>query len=220
MSQPSYFITGTDTGAGKTWATLALMQYFKQQGHSVAGMKPVATGCKWDKQQLQNQDALLIQDHASISLDYNDVNPYAFEMPVAPHLAAKEKAIKLDVIVNGFRQLREKTDSIIVEGAGGWCVPLNEKEDWSDLVKMLEIPVIVVVAMTLGCINHARLTVEQIASDGIHCAGWLAVCLDSEMLLMDENIDSIKNRVSVPLLGILPYIEKADFNLLASKIVL
>ena len=216
----NYFITGTDTGVGKTWATLALMHYFKQQGYSVAGMKPVAAGCKWDNQQLKNEDALLLQENASIPLEYKEVNPYALEIPVAPHLAIKGNIIDLDVIKDAYQHLAKKMEIVIVEGAGGWSVPLNKEQDMADLVKVLGIPVIVVVAIKLGCINHARLTFQQIESDGVQCAGWFATCLDSDMLLIEENITSIENRVSIPLLGVFPYARKFDVNALASKIII
>ncbi|KAF3977618.1 MAG: dethiobiotin synthase [Methylococcales symbiont of Iophon sp. n. MRB-2018] len=214
----AYFITGTDTNVGKTWASLALMYYFKQQGYSVAGMKPVATGCQWDGRQFKNKDALLLQENASIHLQYKEINTYAFEMSVAPHLANKENEIQLKLIVDSFGKLQAKVDRVIVEGAGGWLVPLSEHYDMSDLVIALDIPVILVVAIKLGCINHARLTLRQIQADGIECAGWIAMCLDSDMQLMAENIESISNRTSAPLLGVLPFTEKLDVNYLASKI--
>ncbi len=214
----NFFITGTDTGVGKTWATLALMHYFKQQGYSVLGMKPVAAGSDWDGQQFKNEDAVLLQEYSSTPLDYKEINPYAFEMPVAPHLAIRQNVIKLNVMVNAYQNLKEKAEIVIVEGAGGWSVPLNAEEDMADLVRALEIPVIMVVAIKLGCINHARLTLRQIESDGIQCAGWFAMCLDPDMLLIEENIASIKDRVSIPLLGVFPYTEKLNVDALASKI--
>ena len=215
-----FFITGTDTGVGKTWATLALMHYFKQQGHSVVGMKPVAAGCEWAGKQLKNEDAVLLQEYSSVSLDYKEINPYALEMPVAPHLAARENVIDLDVIVTAFQKLQEKAEVVIVEGAGGWLVPLNEEKDLSAVVKALDLPVILVVAIKLGCINHARLTLQQLAADEVQCAGWFAMCLDADMACIEENIESIASRVSVPLLGVFPYTEKLDVDSLASQIIL
>ncbi len=211
-----FFVTGTDTGVGKTWATLALMQYFKNKGFSVVGMKPVAAGCEWQNGQLLNEDAVLLHENASVSLDYNEVNPYAFEMPVSPHLAAKEAVVQLDVIKQSFDHLKTKADVVIVEGAGGWFAPLNPQEDIADLAKTLQLLVILVVAIKLGCINHARLTLQAIIESNVQCAGWVAMCLDSEMPMQNENIETISNKLSVPLLGVLPYTDKKNIEDLAT----
>jgi len=213
-----FFITGTDTDVGKTWATIALMHYFKNKGFSVVGMKPVAAGCVWQDGQLKNADALLMQENATLALEYKEINPYAFEMPVSPHLAAKENPVQLDVIAKAFDCLKDKADVILVEGAGGWLAPLNEEYDIADLAKVLQISVIMVVAIRLGCINHARLTFNAIQSSGVKCAGWLAVCVNSEMSKQQDNIAMIKNKVSAPLLGVLPYTKEMDFELLAANI--
>ena len=213
-----FFITGTDTDVGKTWATIALMHYFKNKGFSVVGMKPVAAGCVWQDGQLKNVDALLMQKNATLALEYKEINPYAFEMPVSPHLAAKENPVQLDVIAKAFDCLKDKADVILVEGAGGWLAPLNEEYDIADLAKVLQIPVIMIVAIRLGCINHARLTFNAIQSAGVQCAGWLAVCVDPEMLKQDENIEMIRSKISAPFLGTLPYIKEMDFELLAANI--
>jgi dethiobiotin synthetase len=222
-----YFITGTDTNAGKTWATIALMRYFKRQGKSVAGMKPVASGCSfpcaaWECQdgQLKNEDALLIQGNASVKIDYDLINPYAYELPVSPHIAGINNPVKLATIVERFNVLKELADIVLVEGAGGWYAPLNDSEDISDLAKSLALPVILVVAIRLGCINHAKLTWQAIQHSGIPCAGWIAMCVDQDMLKPDENIRAIKTALNVPLLGVLPYLESADFDLLAGKLTL
>ena len=215
-----FFITGTDTGVGKTWATITLMHYFKQQGQSVIGMKPVAAGCEWHQGVLKNEDALLLQANASLTLDYQQINPYAFEAAVSPHLAAGEKTIELDIIKQSFDDLKQKADVIIVEGAGGWLAPLTNQEDIADLAKRLDLPVIMVVAIRLGCINHARLTFQAIQADKIKCAGWLAMCVDPAMPKQKENIITIKNKVSAPLLGVLPYSESLDFEWLAQHVSL
>ena len=213
-----FFITGTDTGVGKTWATVALMRYFKNQGCSVIGMKPVAAGCEWHDGILKNEDALLLQENASLMIDYQQINPYAFEMPVSPHLAAGDEIIELDVIKQSFDDLKDKADVILVEGAGGWLAPLTAQEDIADLAKIIELPVIMVVAIRLGCINHARLTFQAIQADNVKCAGWLAMCVDPDMLKQEENIAMIRNNISAPLLGVLPYTEQMDFDLLAQNI--
>ena len=213
-----FFITGTDTGVGKTWATVALMRYFKNQGQSVIGMKPVAAGCEWQDGVLKNEDAILMQENASLELDYQKINPCAFEMPVSPHLAAGEDSVQLNIIEKAFDDLKEKADVILVEGAGGWLAPLSNECDIADLAKKLQLPVILVVAIRLGCINHARLTFQAIQTDKVECAGWVAMCVDPEMLKQSENIATIKDKISAPLLGVLPYSERMDFDLLAMKI--
>ena len=214
-----FFITGTDTGVGKTWATLALMRYFKTQGLSVIGMKPVAAGCEWQNGLLQNEDALLIQENASFMLNYNEINPYAFEMPVSPHLAAMENTVQLDVLVQAFNSVKDKADVLLVEGAGGWLAPVSNECDIADLVKALQLPVILVVAIKLGCINHARLTYQAIIASGVECAGWLAMCVEPEMSMLDENVETIENKISTPLLGILPYTQEKGFDVLAENII-
>ena len=218
--EQGYFITGTDTNAGKTWATIALMRYFKQQGKSVAGMKPVASGCFIQDGRLKNEDALLIQENTSIRIDYDLINPYAYELPVSPHIAGINNPVKLANIVAKFNALKELAEIVLVEGAGGWYAPLNDYEDISNLAKSLALPVIIVVAIRLGCINHAKLTCQAIQHSGIPCAGWIAMCVDPDMLNRDKNIHTIKTALNVPLLGVLPYLLSADFDLLAGQLAL
>lgn len=214
-----FFITGTDTGVGKTWATVALMRYFRSQKLSVIGMKPVAAGCDWQDGMLKNEDALLLQKHASVPLDYQEINPYAFEMPVSPHLAAKENSVQPDVIVQAFDNLKDKADIVLVEGAGGWLAPVNNEYDIADLAKRLQLPVIMVVAIRLGCINHARITYLAIQASGVKCAGWIAMCVVPEMPKQDENIKTISKKISAPLLGVLPYMREVDFEHLATNLI-
>lgn len=212
-----YFITGTDTGVGKTWATVALMRYFKKQGLSVIGMKPVAAGCNWHQGQLKNEDALLLQENATHYLPYEAINPYAFELPLSPHLAAEDNPVQINVILQAFDGLKDKADVILVEGAGGWFVPLNYQCDIADLAKALKLPIIMVVAIKLGCINHARLTYATLKASGTECAGWVAICLDQEITRQDEIIETINNKIDTPLLGVLPYSKEMDFDTLAGK---
>lgn len=216
--EKGYFITGTDTNVGKTWATIALMRYFKNRGESVAGMKPVASGSLMQDGRLKNEDALLIQANASLPIDYDLINPYAYELPVSPHIAGVNNPVKLDQLAAGFETLKTLADIIIVEGAGGWYAPLNERETISDLAKLLALPVIMVVAIRLGCINHARLTYQAVVQSGVNCAGWIAVCTDPELLGGDQNIQAIKNTVDAPLLGVLPYRKVADFDFFAEQL--
>lgn len=204
MKTKNFFITGIDTGAGKTWATLALMNYVKEQGKTVAGMKPVASGCQWLDGQLRNEDALQLQANASAPLPYDWVNPYAFELPVAPHLAAGNTSIDLNHIAKAFSRLQDRVEIVLVEGVGGWLVPLSKEYDIEDLVKYLDIPVIMTVGLRLGCINHARMTWQVIQSSGVDCVGWIAVCVDPGMLYLNENLQTLKTLIDVPMLGICP----------------
>jgi len=216
--EKGYFITGTDTNVGKTWATVALMRYFQKQGKSVVGMKPVSAGCLLQDGRLKNEDALLMQENASMPIDYDLINPYAYELPVSPHIAGVENPVKLDHLAAKFELLKTMADIVVLEGAGGWYAPLNERDAISDLAKLLALPVIIVVAIRLGCINHARLTYQAVKQSGLHCAGWIAVRTDPGMLSGDENIQTIKNVLETPLLGVLPYREVADFNFFSEQL--
>jgi dethiobiotin synthetase len=212
-----YFITGTDTNVGKTWATVALMRYFQGLGKSVIGLKPVATDCVVKDGRLVNADALLLQENSTVKLDYQTINPYAFALPVSPHIAGRDNSVNLDFIADGFDAIKSQAQIILVEGAGGWYSPLNENQDNSDLAAALALPVILVVAIKLGCINHARLTYQAIIRSGASCAGWIAACPDPNALCIEENISTITKSLNVPLLGELPYLDYPDFDVLASN---
>jgi dethiobiotin synthetase len=216
--EKGYFITGTDTNVGKTWATVTLMEYFKSQGETVIGFKPVASGCQFMNGRWVNEDALLLQKHASFKLDYDTINPYAFELPVSPHIAGKHNPVNLDVVAEKIAVVKNAAKVILVEGAGGWYSPINDKEQNSHLAQILGLPVIMVVGIKLGCINHALLTYHALLEDGIHCLGWIAVCTERNILMTEQIITSVSDRLDVPLLGILPYFPSADFNLLAKNI--
>jgi dethiobiotin synthetase len=218
--EKGYFITGTDTSVGKTWATIALMRYFKSLGKSVVGMKPVASGCFMQDGQLKNEDALLMQENASMWIDYDLVNPYAYELPVSPHIAGVNHPVEFEQLIAEFGLLKSLADIVVVEGAGGWCTPLNEREANSDLAIALALPVIMAVAIRLGCINHARLTYQAIKQSGVECAGWIAVCTDPVLLSRDENVNTIKTKLDAPLLGVLPYKEVADFDFFSEQLKL
>ncbi len=216
--EKGYFVTGTDTNVGKTWVTIALMRYFKSRGQSVVGMKPVASGCLMQHGQLKNEDALLIQENASVPIDYDLINPYAYQLPVSPHIAGVKNPVELQRLAAKFELLKNMADIAIVEGAGGWYTPLNDRETISDLAKALALPVIIVVAIRLGCINHARLTYQAVKQSGVNCAGWVAVCSDPDLLCRNENIQTIKDAVDAPLLGVLPYSKDADFNFFSTQV--
>ncbi len=215
--QQGYFITGTDTGVGKTWCSVALMHYFIKQGKSVAGMKPVASGARRINGRLINDDALLLQQNASKNFSYDIVNPYTFAMPVSPHIAAEKVGESIDFsrIIDNLCILQKSCEIVIIEGVGGWLVPLGPKFGIADLAKQLGFPVIVVVAIRLGCINHAGLTFSALRAAGVLCAGWIANCTEQDMLSKEENIQTITRFSDVPLLGILPFSQKPDFGALA-----
>jgi dethiobiotin synthetase len=212
-----FFITGTDTDVGKTWVSVALLRYFRHQGYSVAGMKPVAAGCQWRDGRLFNQDALLLQANASPLPVYQQVNPYAFEAAVSPHLAAAGVEVRLETILAAYSELAANADVVLVEGAGGWLSPLAEGLDNAGLAEALQLPVILVVGLRLGCINQARLSFGAIQQSSLRCAGWVAVTLDTGMQQIQGHIDYISQSLDAPLLAVLPYTEVADFDLLAAQ---
>lgn len=220
IKSTEYFITGTDTEVGKTWSTVALMRYFKNQGKTVIGMKPVASGCRLQDGELKNEDALLLRENASFEVQYADVNPYAFELPVSPHLAAAKSGVSVDIslIERKLGYLKSRADIVLVEGVGGWLVPLNENDKVEDLAIRLDLPVILVVAVKLGCINHAVLTYKAILAAGLRCAGWIASCTEPEMLCREENITTLSSLIQAPLLGVFPYVAQADFNQFAQRL--
>ncbi len=201
-----WFVTGTDTEIGKTCVSTGLLAGLAQRGLKCVGMKPVASGCAKSVTGLRNDDAERLLASSSVSIDYEDVNPYAFEPAVAPHLAAQALGITIDLnrIQTHFQQLCATADWVVVEGVGGWLVPLNDEATVADLARLLGLPVILVVAIRLGCLNHALLTVESIKRTGLPLAGWVANQLNDEGALVQENIATLKRRIDVPLLGHLP----------------
>jgi len=217
--EQGFFITGTDTNIGKTWATLTLMQYFQTQGKTVVGMKPVASGCDFIDDKLRNEDALLLQKNASVQLEYELINPFAYQAAISPHLAAEQNPVVLPKIVNAFEELTQYAEIVLVEGVGGWYVPLNQHGDnVESMAKCLGLPVIMVVGMRLGCLNHAQLTYQAIMGSGLKCAGWIANCVDPAMEKLYENIDSLQQGFAAPLLGVLPYLPTPDFQVLAKNV--
>lgn len=205
----SYFVTGTDTGVGKTLVSCALLAAFATQGKRVAGFKPVAAGVDADG---MNDDAKALLAASNIPLNYERVNSYCLREAIAPHIAAARENVHIELphILSAYRELSEKADVVIVEGAGGFRVPLNGMLDNADLARELGLPVIVVVGMRLGCLNHALLTMEAIQSRGLKLAGWVANEITDAMPVQQENIEALKERIPAPLLGVVPYMEKAD----------
>lgn len=202
-----YFVTGTDTDAGKTFVCQAMLMAAQQKGLKTLAYKPVSAGCEETQAGLRNQDALLLQSAISESLSYEEVNPVAFKDPVAPHLAAANCAteISLDTLGTGLRHLQQKeADLLLVEGAGGWRLPLGNERFLSDLAIQHRLDVILVVGLKLGCINHALLTAEAITNDGLELSGWVANQIDPKMDYLVQNIDSLKSLLPAPLLGVIP----------------
>tara|TARA_B110000305_G_scaffold7989_1_gene7856 strand:+ start:1136 stop:1804 length:669 start_codon:yes stop_codon:yes gene_type:complete len=207
----SLFVTGTDTGVGKTQVASALISLLKQRGQRVAGMKPIASGCHITSDGLRNDDALVLNQQANIQLNYGDINPYAFELPIAPHIAAKKVEVEIDasVIHRQFYQIQKKADSVVVEGAGGWFVPINNKLTMADVAIRLGLPVVLVVGIQLGCINHALLTVEAIKCSGLPFYGWVANNI-VENTESDAIVESLKDRILAPCLGVVPVLSASQ----------
>jgi len=213
----SYFITGTDTGVGKTLISCALLYAFAAQSKRVVGFKPVASGCDDDD---HNDDAKRLRASSNVQTTYGQVNPYCFVPPIAPHIAARHSAVRIELkrILVSFGELTSLAEEVIVEGAGGFLVPLNEIEDSADLAKELDLPIIVVVGVRLGCINHALLTMRAIDYCGLKCAGWVANVIDQNMPALNENIESLRQRIDAPLIGIIPYQTITDAQAVAGML--
>lgn len=200
----SYFVTGTDTDVGKTLISCALLHGFAAQGLRVTGFKPVAAGCDDHD---HNEDALRLRAAGNVQATYGQVNPYCFTQAVAPHLAAKFSGVRINLerIKESCSELAALADVVVVEGAGGFCVPMNEEQDGADMARLLGLPVILVVGMRLGCLNHALLTKKAIAASRLKLAGWVANVLDKDMKMLPENIAALQERLGAPLLGVVPY---------------
>lgn len=200
MTSIGWFITGTDTGVGKTRVACALMQSLHTHGRTVVGMKPVASGGHWQAGAWHNEDALALQAAASCEVPYADVNPYCYETPIAPHLAAQEarRPVQLAPILAAYARLAARA-TVVVEGAGGWLVPLGPGLDISALAKVLDLPVVLVVGIRLGCINHALLTMRAIREDGVRWQGWVANMHDPDVLRGPDVVATLTERMGPPL---------------------
>lgn len=197
-----YFITGTDTDCGKTYVTSKLTDFFP----NAAAIKPIASGCMLVDNELISSDALQLKNN---NLSLEQINPWRFKLPISPHLAARKEGVHLviqDIADYCMNFQLKNIDTLFIEGAGGLMVPLNNNETWIDFLKITEIPVLLVVGVKLGCINHALLTETTLKTNNIKCAGWIANCLDPDMLALDENIDTLGRFLDMPLLGVIPYL--------------
>lgn len=211
MIPPHIFVTGTDTEVGKTRISTGLMAVLQQQGLKTAGMKPIASGCDWIDGQWQNEDALAMIAQSNVELPYATVNPFAFEPAIAPHIAAEQAnlAISVSVIKRQFEAITGQADAVVVEGAGGWLVPLNKQQTMADLAVELNLPVVLVVAIKLGCINHALLSVEAIEQRGLKLAGWVANHLQQQNESA-EIIATLKQHIAAPCLGTVPPLQEGQ----------
>ncbi len=219
---PAWFVTGTDTGIGKTVVSSMLLHHLHRRGRPVVGMKPVASGCHEDGGQWINEDVQQLVRHSSLpvlrgpeeaaraagAIPWRIVNPYAFEPAIAPHIAAARAGteIRFGVIQTALDELRTRAD-VVIEGAGGFRVPLGPDGDTADLCQALAVPVVLVVGMRLGCINHALLTVESIAARNLTLAGWVANRIDPNMTAFEPNLSLLLEEIPAPCLGVVPFQE-------------
>ena len=222
ITNHGFFVTGTDTGVGKTLVSCSLLHGFAASGKSVVGMKPVAAGAVRGARGLINDDVALLRAASNVEAPLALVNPYCFEPPIAPHLAAEQAGavIELELIIEAYRKLCSAADIVIVEGAGGFCVPLNRGEDSADLAQRLGLPVILVVGLRLGCLNHALLAARAIRAQGLTLAGWIANRIDPTMAAAGRNVAALAERLSAPLLGDIEFTADPEPRRIAGLIAL
>ena len=208
----TFFITGTDTGVGKTLVSCTLINACIARGLKVSGMKPVASGSEQTGQGLRNSDALALQQAANVVADYDTINPYCFEPAIAPHLAAQQAgtSIELPVLQRAYRMLAVRSEVVVVEGAGGWRVPLAPSGYLSDFPEAEQMAVVLVVGLRLGCLNHAVLTAEAIQSGPCNLVGWVGNLIDPQFALLQQNLDTLRDRLAAPCLGVLPHAAAPD----------
>jgi len=209
MSQlQGYFITGTDTGVGKTWVSCGLITALQRRNQRVIGMKPIASGCQRTPAGLRNDDALRLQAVSTVEVPYDSINPYPFEPPIAPHIAAREAGV--EIAFARIRALAEAlalhADYLIIEGVGGWRAPLCRNGDVAALAVALNLPVVLVVGIRLGCLNHAFLSAEAISASGLRLAGWIGNLIDPHTDRVTDNLETLKQGIAAPCLGITPFL--------------
>lgn len=217
----AYFIAGTDTDVGKTTVAAGLLHAAALKGLSTLGAKPVASGCEVTAKGLRNSDALALMAASSVKLSYEQINPVAFEPAIAPHIAAREAGVALTVgsLLGPMRHvLVQNADFTLIEGAGGWRVPLSDQANLSDLAIALKLPVILVVGVRLGAISHALLSAEAIARDGLHLVGWVANIIDPKTARLEENLATLAERLPAPCLGRVPYLKDASAQSVAEHL--
>ena len=220
---PAYFITGTDTDVGKTTVAAGLLFAAREAGLTTAAGKPVASGCEQTPKGLRNADALALMAECSLPLTYNEVNPVAFEPAIAPHIAAREVGVTLTVesLLPPMQAiLAKQAQFTLIEGAGGWRVPLSGQDSLSGLAQVLDLPVILIVGVRLGCISHALLTAEAIARDGLQLAGWVANIIGPKTARLEENLATLAERLPAPCLGRVPKLKTASAQAVAEHLQL
>ena len=218
MNKPSgFFVTGTDTEVGKTLVSGALILKLREQGINSIGFKPVVAGTYQDTDgRTLNEDLETLRIASNLGVEGLSLCPYVLDRPAAPHLVAAGQGLKLEmgVLTQALRNIQMQADCVVVEGAGGLLIPLNDTEDLSDFATDINLPIILVVGMKLGCINHALLTCEAIKARNLNIAGWIANTLNAEMPLLQENLQTLKTRIAAPFLGLIPTLpqksQKAD----------
>ncbi len=208
----SLYVTGTDTGVGKTVASAALLHRLQSAGRSAVGMKPVASGCERTAEGWRNDDALRLQAASQPRPAYDDINPHALEMATAPQLAARAMGVCVDParIGGAHERLLAQADVVVVEGVGGWAAPLDDGLDQADLVAMLDLPVVLVVGLRLGCLSHARLTARAVEMDGRSLIGWIGSSVDPDFAERDDYVELLRDALPAPCLGVLPHAASPD----------
>ncbi|MCG2634322.1 MAG: dethiobiotin synthase [Gammaproteobacteria bacterium] len=214
---PGVFVTGTDTGVGKTQVAAGLIRALVLRKYSTLGIKPVASGCRQTPAGLRNDDALSLMAASNVVLPYEQVNPFAYEAPVAPHLAAGG-AVPPEGVVSSCQAVASQAEWVIVEGVGGWMVPLDSVRTMADVAVALGYPVILVIALRLGCLNHALLSAAAIQQSGLRLVGWVGVCLEPGVPDVEEMVSSLSGRIESPSLGVIPYLRSPDVDQVAKRI--
>ncbi len=207
-----FFITGTDTNIGKTYVCCALLDYFSNLNYKIIGAKPISAGNDLLDHIYVNQDVYQIKKSSNVEVNYSEINYYAFDQPIAPHIAAKKNNITIDFenIKNNLSKLEKKADIILIEGAGGYHVPLDNKRTIADLITYLNIPIIFVAGIKLGCLNHTILSIEAIKRRKQKIFGWVANIVEHDMAQVNENIEYLNKIFDAPCLAILPYAENSN----------
>ena len=204
----TYFITGTDTGIGKTFITCGLLSFLKLKNLKVVGLKPISAGVQIFNKQKLNDDVFLLKKYSNIELDYKDINYYSFDKAVSPHIVTAQEncPIDFDLIIKNINKIKTKADIVLIEGAGGYEVPIDVGRRMSDLITYIDVPVILVVGVRLGCLNHTLLTYEAIKAKHNRIFGWIANIVEEDMLCVDENINYLKDNIIEPCIGVVPKI--------------
>lgn len=208
MQRPrGFFIAGTDTGVGKSLVAVGLIKALVNQGHRVAGMKPIAAGADMTEHGLRNDDALALHAAGNVDADYVTTNPYCFPAPVSPHIAARETGVTIDIahIVRSFEQLASRADCVVVEGAGGWLAPVSDTQTMADIAQALGLPVVLVVGLRLGCLSHALLSAQSIYASGLTLSTWIGSHVDPQFSRPAENLQTLQHRLGLAPAAIIPH---------------